>query len=69
VVLIGAVFGLAGAVAAARFVRAMLFDVSPTDPASLASVTLILVCVALVAAFIPARRAARVDPVGALRAD
>ena len=69
VVLIGVVVGLVGAVAAARFVQAMVFDVSPTDPASLASVTLILVGVALVAAFVPARRAARVDPVGALRAE
>jgi predicted lysophospholipase L1 biosynthesis ABC-type transport system permease subunit len=63
VVLVGAGVGLVGAVAATRFVRSILFEVSPTDPAALASVTLILLVAALIAAFIPARRAAGVVPV------
>ena len=60
VVLVGAGVGLVGAVAATRFVRSILFEVSPTDPTALASVTLILLVAALIAAFIPARRAAGV---------
>jgi putative ABC transport system permease protein len=66
-VAIGSVLGLAGGVALASWIRGLLFQVSPTDPATLAAATLGLVVVALLAALIPARRATRVNPVIALR--
>ena len=47
----------------------MLFDVNPMDPLTLASVSLVLLTVGAVACYIPARRALRVDPLNALRAD
>jgi putative ABC transport system permease protein len=47
----------------------MLFDVSPTDPTTFIIITTVLVATAVVAAFTPARRASRVDPMHALRAD
>lgn len=64
---IGVVIGLAGALAATRAMRSLLFDVSPTDPVVLVSVPLLLMVVAAVASFVPARRAANVDPMEALR--
>jgi putative ABC transport system permease protein len=65
----GALVGLIGAVAATRVLRGLLFEVSPNDPATLLGVAALLVAVALVAAYVPARRATRVDPVECLRAD
>ena len=64
----GALIGLAGALAATRVLRALLFGVSPTDPITLGAALMTLLAVALVAAWVPARRAARVDPMTALRA-
>ena len=61
--------GLAGAFATTRLLRALLFNVSPTDPATLAAVSALLLMVAALAAYLPARRATRIDPVQALRAD
>jgi putative ABC transport system permease protein len=58
--------GLAGAVAAARIAGALLFAVRPTDPGSLLGAGLVLGAVSLAATYLPARRAARVDPVVAL---
>ena len=65
----GLVIGGAGAVAAGRWLRAQLFQVAPDDPRALAAAAVVLVLVALVAAAGPALRAARVDPMTALRAE
>jgi hypothetical protein len=66
---VGIALGLAGALPLVRFVSAMLFDVQPTDPAVFAMVALLVAATAMLATFIPARRASRVDPMIALRAD
>jgi len=63
----GIMLGLVGAIALARLMRSLLFEVSPTDPFTLGSGTLLLLAVALVACYIPARRAAKTDPMVALR--
>ena len=65
----GAVVGLAVALAASRLLAKLLFEVSPADPISMAGSAALLLIVALVAAYVPARHATRVDPVQALRAD
>jgi putative ABC transport system permease protein len=64
---LGLVLGLAGAVAATRLLTSVLFEVKPGDPATYAAVAALLGIVALAASYIPARRAARVDPLVALR--
>jgi len=66
---VGAVVGLAGAVATSRLFRSLLFEVSPLDPVALTSAGLLIFIVVVVAAYVPARRATRIDPVQALRAD
>ena len=66
---IGIVAGLAGAVVVTRVLQRFLFGVTPTDPIVFTLVTLLLVGVGLVAAWIPARRAANVDPLVALRCE
>jgi ABC-type antimicrobial peptide transport system permease subunit len=68
-VLVGLIAGLAGGLYTSRFVEAFLFDVTPFDLSSLAWPVGVLLIVAIVAAAWPARRAARVDPVIALRAE
>jgi putative ABC transport system permease protein len=65
--LLGVAIGLVGALAGTRLLQSLLFGVSPNDPLVLALVPLVLVTIAAVASFAPARRAARVDPVEALR--
>ena len=65
--LLGVGIGLAGAVAVTRLMRRMLDGVAPADPATLAVVALALFAAALFACWLPARRAARVDPIEALR--
>jgi putative ABC transport system permease protein len=66
--LVGVVLGLAGSLAAARLLQGLLFGVNPRDPITFAVGPLVLIVVAVVACFVPARRAARVDPSIALRA-
>ncbi|MBO0725746.1 MAG: ABC transporter permease [Blastocatellia bacterium] len=65
--LAGAVIGLAAALALTRVAKNLLFNVSATDPVTFAMIALLLIAVALVASFIPARRAAKVDPLLAIR--
>ena len=65
--LLGAGIGLAGSFFAARLLSGMLFGVTPGDPMTFAGVAFVLVAVAMVACYIPARRATRVDPLVALR--
>jgi len=64
---IGSAIGLLGALAVTRLVSRLLYGVSPIDPVTFASMSLLLVAVAMLASWIPARRAARVDPMEALR--
>src|SRR3569833_908701 len=66
---IGIAIGLVGALGGTRFLRNMLFGISPFDPVSFAAVSLMLAGIALFASYVPARRAARVGPVEALRYD
>jgi putative ABC transport system permease protein len=65
----GLLLGLGGALGLSRLIGGLLFQVSPTDPPTLAAGTVLLAAVALLAAVVPARRAARVDPAVALRAE
>ncbi len=68
-VLMGTGIGLVGAVATARVLSSLLFDVGPWDPATYATVSLLLSGIALFACYLPARQAARIDPMTALRYD
>ena len=65
----GIVVGLVLVLGTSRVLRAVLFEVSPTDAATLAFVTVLLLVVALIASYVPARRAMRVDPMVVLRAE
>jgi ABC-type antimicrobial peptide transport system permease subunit len=65
--LLGAGLGLGGALATRRVVASLLAGVTPTDPSTLAAAVVALVAATLLAAWVPARRASRLDPVWALR--
>ena len=65
--LIGVAIGMGGAIVLTRTLRSFLFGLSPTDPGTFAAVAVLLILVALLACYFPARRAAKVDPIEALR--
>jgi ABC-type antimicrobial peptide transport system permease subunit len=67
--LLGIAIGIVGAFAATRLLASMLYGVAPTDPVTFTGVAALLVAVALLACWLPARRAARVDPNVALRSE
>jgi ABC-type antimicrobial peptide transport system permease subunit len=68
-VVLGLVVGLAGVFGLTRFLASLLFGVGEHDPMTIAAVALVLAAVALIACYIPARRAAKVDPMVALRCE
>jgi putative ABC transport system permease protein len=65
----GILLGLAGSLALSRLIASQLWGIEPTDPATFIGISLLLTAVALVACFVPARRAIRVDPTEALRTE
>ncbi len=66
---ISLVVGLAGAFAATRLLNSLLFGVGASDPVTFVAIVLLVSAVAFIAAWLPARRATRVDPIIALRAE
>jgi putative ABC transport system permease protein len=66
-VLVGVVVGLVASLILTRVMTSLLYGVSATDPATLVTISLVLIAVAVFASYIPARRATRVDPLIALR--
>jgi putative ABC transport system permease protein len=65
--LIGVLIGLAGSLILMRFMQSMLYEISTFDPLTFTTVALLLLGVALIASYLPALRATRVDPIVALR--
>jgi ABC-type antimicrobial peptide transport system permease subunit len=66
---VGVVIGLVGAFAGARVLRTFLFDLTPSDPLTYATIIVVLGVTAVLASWVPGLRASRVDPVIALRAE
>jgi putative ABC transport system permease protein len=66
---IGLVLGLVGAVLLSRYIKTQLYEVSPTDPRAYIAVSLVLLAVAALASYLPARRAAKINPIEALRVE
>jgi ABC-type antimicrobial peptide transport system permease subunit len=67
IVVAGVGAGLMGSLVLTRFLQTLLFDIKPTDPLTFGTLTIFLAGVALLASFIPARKASRIDPLVALR--
>jgi putative ABC transport system permease protein len=67
IISVGVAIGIVGSLVLTRTVESLLFGVTPTDPLTFALVILLLVLAALIACYVPARRATRVDPITALR--
>jgi ABC-type antimicrobial peptide transport system permease subunit len=68
-VVIGALIGLGASIAATRMISSLLFGLSPTDPLTIGLAALLMLLVAALASYLPARRASRVDPMTALRVE
>lgn len=64
---VGLIVGIAGSLALTRLLESMLYEIEPTDPATLIIATLVFLLVALMAIWVPARRATKIDPMEALR--
>ena len=69
IAMVGVVVGLACAVVASRVMAGLLFNVSATDPWTFGAVAVLMAAVALLASYLPARRASKVDPIEALRVE
>jgi len=67
--LAGIALGVVSALALTRYLRTLLYEVSPTDPVAFAAMAALLFAIALAASYVPARRAAKVDPMTALRSE
>ncbi len=65
----GLVLGLVGAIVLSRYLKTLLYEVSPTDPRAYLAVSLVLLAVAALASYLPARRAAKINPIEALRVE
>ena len=68
-VLVGAAVGVGAAIASGRLLDSLLFEIGPTDPASFGAATLLLLAIALLASYVPARRASRADPFVTLKSE
>jgi ABC-type antimicrobial peptide transport system permease subunit len=66
---VGLALGLVGAFVFSRFIASMLFEIAPTDPVVYVAVSALFLLVSVVASYLPARRAARIDPMNALRVE
>jgi putative ABC transport system permease protein len=66
---LGIAAGLGGALVLTRFMQSLLFGVDAADPATFTAIIILLAAMALVATYVPARRAARIDPLISLRAE
>ena len=66
---VGLAIGIAGAIGLTRYMKTLLFDVSPTDPRAYVAVSILLLLVAALASYLPARRAAKINPIEALRVE
>jgi ABC-type antimicrobial peptide transport system permease subunit len=67
IALIGCVAGLAGAIACGQILAGFLFQTAPSDPVVLVGICVLLVAATMLASYLPARRATRIDPMAALR--